>query len=294
MVEIKKCLVCGSESFFPILQCVDHSVSKETFGIIQCNSCSFKVTSPRPLNNELGAYYKSEDYVSHNNSNTGIINKLYQLVKKRALKTKFGIVRSYVSRGTILDYGCGTGSFLSVCKKNGWETFGIEPDDGARKLACTETVNLFQDKTTLLRLVPEQKFEVISLWHVLEHVTDITETLQFFKSKLQKEGILFVAVPNVISYDACHYKENWAAYDVPRHLYHFEKKTIKALVEPFGFQLRETIPMKFDSFYVSILSEKYKSGKVDIIKGLLLGLKSNLWANSSDKFSSTIYVFSHK
>lgn len=294
MLTLEKCLVCGSNQFEPFLVCKDHTVSKEDFNIVSCKACGFKFTNPRPDNSVIGEYYKAEEYISHTNTNKGVVNKLYHMVRSRTLKKKLSLIKSYVPRGTILDYGCGTGMFLAVCKKAGWKTYGMEPDDNARKIASQTNTNLFSDKSKIQTYITDTKFNVITLWHVLEHVTDMDETLSFFKHRLAKDGILVIAVPNHISYDAQYYKEHWAAYDVPRHLYHFEKKSMKTLLENNGFLLRETLPMKFDSFYVSMLSEKYKTGGTNLIKAFLVGLRSNLKANSSDKFSSTIYVFTHK
>jgi len=294
MLTIEKCLVCGSNQFEPFLVCRDYTVSQENFNIVSCKSCGFKFTNPRPENAVLGSYYKAESYVSHTNSKKGIVNKLYHMVRSYTLKQKIKLVSSYVSRGTILDYGCGTGMFLSECKKAGWETFGMEPDDNARKIASEQNLNLFADKNTLQLHIAEKEFDAITLWHVLEHVTDMYNTLAFFKHKLKSNGVLIIAVPNHVSYDAEYYKEYWAAYDVPRHLHHFELKSMKSLLENSGFQLIETKPMKFDSFYVSMLSEKYKTGSVNLAKAFRIGLQSNMRAKDSSSYSSTIYIFQHK
>ncbi len=294
MLTIEKCLVCGSNQFEPFLQCKDYTVSQESFNVVSCKSCGFNFTSPRPDNSVLGNYYKAESYVSHTNSKKGIVNRLYHIVRNYTLAKKVKLISSYVSRGTILDYGCGTGMFLGACKNAGWETFGLEPDDDARKIASEQNLNLFSDKIKIQTHVAEKQFDAITLWHVLEHVTDMPETLAFFKQKLKTNGVLIIAVPNHVSYDAQYYKEHWAAYDVPRHLHHFELKSMKALLDNGGFQLIETKPMKFDSFYVSMLSEKYKTGTVNLVKAFLTGLKSNLKAKDTSSYSSTIYIFKHK
>ncbi len=294
MLTLKKCLVCGSTQFEPFLVCKDHTVSKEDFNIVSCKSCGFKFTNPRPDDSVIGDYYKAESYVSHTNTKKGIINRLYHFVRNYTLKKKVALVSSYVSRGTILDYGCGTGMFLGACKKAGWKTYGMEPDDDARKIASELGLNLFSDKRRINTYITDTKFSAITLWHVLEHVTDMCDTLSFFKTHLDKDGVLIIAVPNHVSYDAKHYKENWAAYDVPRHLHHFELKSMKTLLENNGFSLRETLPMKFDSFYVAMLSEKYKTGSINLFKAFFTGLRSNLKAKATSDFSSTIYVFGHK
>ena len=291
MLILENCLVCGSTHFDPFLLCKDYTVSQEKFSIVSCKNCGFKFTNPRPDNSVLGNYYKAESYVSHTNSKKGIVNKLYHAVRSYTLKSKVQLIEEFVSRGTILDYGCGTGMFLSAIKNSGWETYGIEPDDDARKIATESGANVFSDKIKLEPSIKDKSFNAITLWHVLEHVTDMHETLTFFKTKINKGGVLIIAVPNHISYDANYYKEHWAAYDVPRHLHHFELKSMKDLVEKAGFILQETKPMKFDSFYVSMLSEKYKTGSVNLFKAFWIGLQSNLKAKNSSEYSSTIYIF---
>ena len=194
----------------------------------------------------------------------------------------------------MLDYGCGTGMFLNVCKNDGWETYGMEPDDNARKTSIEKGLDVFSDKNMVSDRIADKKFNAITLWHVLEHVTDMEATLSFFKSKLNNDGVLIIAVPNHVSYDAQYYKEFWAAYDVPRHLHHFDINSMTSLVEKAGFKFQESKPMKFDSFYVSMLSEKYKTGAVNLVKAFLVGLTSNFKAKDTHSYSSTIYIFKHK
>lgn len=293
MLTLEKCLVCGSNQFEPFLNCKDYTVSQETFNIVSCKNCGFKFTNPRPEDSVIGNYYKAESYVSHTNTKKGLINKLYHAVRSYTLKKKVGMINSYVSRGTILDYGCGTGMFLKACQENGWEAFGMEPDDSARKIASEQGLTLFSDKGRIQTYITDKQFSAITLWHVLEHVTDMNETLSFFKAKLKKDGVLVIAVPNHVSYDAKYYKEFWAAYDVPRHIHHFDVKSMSSLLKNSGFQLVKTKGMKFDSFYVSMLSEKYKTGSMNLFKAFLIGLKSNFKAKDLTEYSSTIYVFKH-
>lgn len=293
MLTLDKCPVCGSNQFEPFLVCKDYTVSKQDFPIVSCKACGFKFTNPRPADNQIGAYYKSENYISHTNTKKGIVNKLYHLVRNITLKNKFKLTSEYVSRGTIMDYGCGTGMFLNYCKEQGWEAYGMEPDDEARKLAIEHGLSLFSDKQTIETHLPDKQFDVITLWHVLEHVTDLQETLAFFKKHLSSSGVLIIAVPNHVSYDAAYYKEYWAAYDVPRHIYHFDISSMSKLMGSAGFDLKKSLPMKYDSFYVSMLSEKHKTGSTNLIKAFWIGLMSNLKAKDSNHYSSTIYVFKH-
>jgi SAM-dependent methyltransferase len=292
MHQIDICLVCGSNQFEPFLVCKDYTVSKEEFSIVNCKSCGFKFTNPRPEDSVIGNYYKSESYVSHSNTKKGLVNRLYHMVRSHTLGKKLKLVSSYVSRGTILDYGCGTGMFLSVCQQDGWKCFGMEPDADARALAKEQNLQqVFGDKADLSQAAPAQKFNAITLWHVLEHVTDMSETLAFFKSRLTADGVLMIAVPNYTSYDAKFYGRFWAAYDVPRHLYHFSISSISPLLQNAGFKLVDAKPMKFDSFYVSMLSEKYKSGRPGLFASFFVGLSSNLKASRATEYSSVIYIF---
>lgn len=291
MLQLNNCPVCNSTSFANDLNCKDYTVSNENFQLVTCNSCHFKFTNPRPDDSVLGSYYKSEDYISHSNTKKGIISKLYHSVRNYTLQKKIALVRKHVPVGTILDYGCGTGMFLNVCQQNNWKAYGMEPDSGAKKIASGMGLKVASDKAELLSVTGNTKFDAITLWHVLEHVTDLDETLNFFKDFLSVSGVLIIAVPNYTSFDAQHYKETWAAYDVPRHLYHFEIKTISQLLSRFSFKLVETQPMKFDSFYVSMLSEKYKTGSINYFKAFITGLKSNLKTKSASDYSSVIYVF---
>lgn len=287
MLVIDKCPVCGSQSFEPFITCKDYTVSQESFDIVSCVSCRFKFTNPRPDNSSIGKYYKSEDYVSHSDTKKGLINKLYHAVRSRTLKQKLKLISGYVSRGTILDYGCGTGMFLKACQDAGWNSFGFEPDNEARQISKNKGLRVENGIDSL----KQNKYDIITLWHVLEHVTDLDETLSFFSNSISDKGRLVIAVPNHISFDGKFYKEFWAGYDVPRHIYHFEPRTTERLLAKFRFQLTETKPMKFDSYYVSLLSEKYKTGTMNYISAFLNGFKSNTKAHSAADYSSVIYIF---
>ncbi|MDI1353996.1 MAG: class I SAM-dependent methyltransferase [bacterium] len=291
MYNYTNCPVCKSQTFSDFLNCEDYTVSHEKFNIVSCDACGFKFTNPLPDIEKLGSYYKSEEYISHSDTTKGLISKLYHLVRKRTIKAKLEIVSSHVSRGTLLDYGCGTGAFLDAARQSGWKTFGLEPDSGARKMAFESGLNVSGDKEVLQQKTRDHKFNAITLWHVLEHVTDLEETLSFFKNKLNREGALIVAVPNHKSFDALHYGNNWAAYDVPRHLYHFDKDSLEKLMSTAGFRLVKMYPMKYDSFYVSMLSEKHKNGSINYLKAFFIGLRSNMKAKQASEYSSVIYVF---
>jgi 2-polyprenyl-3-methyl-5-hydroxy-6-metoxy-1,4-benzoquinol methylase len=290
MEKVEACPICNSTAFTPYLVCTDNTVSKETFSIVQCASCAFKFTNPRPHSSKIGKYYQSEDYVSHSNTNKGFVNSTYQLIRQYTLLKKLQLLSKFFKQGSMLDIGCGTGEFLNTCKKAKWNTTGIEPDSGARNRAIKKYALTVHDESELTN-IPNERFEVITLWHVLEHVPALNERVLELKRLIKPNGVIVVAVPNCNSLDAAIYKEHWAAYDVPRHLYHFAPNNMEQLFLKHGMQVFQIMPMLFDSFYVALLSEKIKSGNTNIINALWNGLRSNLSAIQSRKtYSSQIYL----
>jgi 2-polyprenyl-3-methyl-5-hydroxy-6-metoxy-1,4-benzoquinol methylase len=291
--RIEQCPVCNKEEFKNFLVVTDNSVSKESFVIVECENCSFKFTNPRPNAKSIGSYYESEEYISHSNIKTGIINRAYHVVRSITTKQKVELINRYApAKGSILDYGCGTGVFIKACKKDGWEIRGVEPSEKAREVAISETGELIASD---LSEIQGEKFEIITLWHVLEHIHDLNETMNELVEMLSDEGTLIIAVPNADSHDAELYKENWAAYDVPRHLYHFTQPTMKRLLKKHKLNLQEVLPMKFDAYYVSMLSEKHKEGKTKMINSVMNGYKSNSYAKQNgNDYSSLIFIAKKK
>jgi 2-polyprenyl-3-methyl-5-hydroxy-6-metoxy-1,4-benzoquinol methylase len=290
-VHYTNCPVCGSTDINPLLTVKDHSVSGDDFVIWQCSNCSLRFTQDVPDEASIGSYYQSTDYISHSNTNKGLINQLYQKVRNYTLDQKANlIIGQTVKQGKILDLGAGIGAFLNTMKGRGWEITGIEPDQGARQQAK----NLFnielQEANALEQLSPSS-FDAITLWHVLEHVHQLHAYVEQLKVLLKPNGKLFIAVPNYQSLDSTVYKLYWAAYDVPRHLYHFTPKAVDILMQKHGLKVTAKKPMWFDSFYISLLSSKYKNGKTKWIGAGMAGLRSNFnaWFNK-DKCSSLIYI----
>ena len=267
------------------LKTKDYSISQEDFQLLLNEELDMLVTSPQPEN--LEKYYKSETYISHTDSKKTLIDKLYQIVKRYSLKKKVSLLNSFLtSEKTLLDIGAGTGDFLVAAKKQDWKAQGIEPNSFARNKANEKGVVLFTD----LKEVANKKFDVITLWHVLEHLPDLENQIKTIVSLLKEKGTLVIAVPNFKSYDANYYGNFWAAFDVPRHLWHFSRNSIERIFANHKMQLLKTKPMLFDSFYVSLLSEKYKSGKQNFIRAFWIGLKSNIRANRSKEYASHIYI----
>jgi len=265
----------------------DYSVSGETFDLYYDETLDMLITHPQPSLENLGKYYESEDYISHTDNKRSLFEKLYHFIKNIALKNKLNLINSLQpQKGRILDIGAGTGDFLLVAKNNGWQTIGVEPSEKAKEIAKNKGVS-FVDQTSELE---NHSFDVISMWHVLEHVPDLDQQIKELKRLLKPTGTLIIAVPNFKSFDAKHYGKFWAAYDVPIHFWHFSKTAIKMLFEKETMQLEKILPMKFDSFYVSLLSEKYKSGKMNFVKAFFIGLQSNWKARQNFEYSSHIYI----
>ena len=265
----------------------DYSVSKETFSLLYNKEYDILKTEPTPSLDVLGKYYESDDYISHTDSKRSLFEKLYHFVKVRAIKSKVALVTNEnKSKGNLLDIGAGTGDFLNEANKQGWTTLGYEPNNSAKILAENKGV-VFTDDIFVL---PNASFDVITMWHVLEHVPNLEEYIANLKRLLKPSGTIIIAVPNYKSFDAKYYGRFWAAYDVPRHLWHFSKSSIKRLFSDHDLKLFHVKPMWFDSFYVSMLSEKYKTGKMSLIKGGLVGLRSNVSGIFKKEFSSHIYI----
>lgn len=293
METLKNCPACGEKKSTHFLQAKDYTVSQNTFDIVQCASCNLLFTNPRPEAAQAGYFYKSENYISHSNTQKGFVNKLYHAVRNITLKQKTRLIQED-QKGTknLLDVGCGNGHFLQACQQSGWNIFGMEldPDTAARAAALTQ-----QSIYPNLQAIPkESTFDMITLWHVLEHVYDLDDYFLFFKSRINLGGKLLLALPNSKSYDANYFKEYWAAYDVPRHIYHFSPETIQSVAQKHGFKIKKQRGQIFDSFYIALLSHEYKTGNKKLVASFLIGLWSNALAYfKTGNYSSNIYIFEH-
>jgi len=278
----------------PLLEVKDHSVSGETFQLIVNETYGFLETSPQPTKDQLSEYYKTEDYISHTDSKRNLFEKAYHLVRNISLKRKITLINSFnYEEKKLLDIGCGTGDFLKAAQDNNWYVSGIEPNHSARDIANKKTNNSVFN-TEKLQQFKERSFDVITLWHVLEHLPNLEEQIITLTKLLKANGTLIIAVPNFNCFDANYYKDFWAAYDVPRHLWHFNQKSITSLFERKNMTVVKTLPMKFDAYYVSLLSEKYKTGFMNPLKAFWIGFRSNLKARRSNEHSSIIYILKNK
>ena len=279
-----------------MFECKDHLVTNEVFSVFKCPECGFAFTQDFPAESEIGIYYDDPEYISHTDSHKGIINSLYHQARKIALRSKTGFVSKYApaSTGTLLDIGCGTGYFLNAMRQKKWVVTGIEKSEQTRIYAHDKFGLNIQDSDYLFD-IPANTKDVITLWHVLEHLEKLNETMESLHRILKDNGTLFIALPNKESADACYYKENWAAYDVPRHLWHFSPADFELFANKHNFELIRTKGMPFDPFYISMLSEKNNGSKTSSISGLFKGgwffLQSLFNLN---KNSSLVYILKKK
>jgi len=285
--QVSVCPICGEKDFTKQLETLDYTTTRESFVIQRCDRCSLLLTNPRPSIDTIGKYYQSDKYISHTGGGDSLLDNIYRAVRSRTLKSKLRLINKYQSKFNLLDYGCGTGEFLATCKDAGWTVSGVEPSDEAR-------AKVRKDISVVSELAKvDTQVNAITMWHVLEHVHELTETLARLKSLLTNNGTIFIGVPNPESYDARYYKSFWAGYDVPRHLWHFNKENIKTLLTRHNLRLQAIHPMKFDAFYVSLLSEGYKHPGKSLtskaVSAFTRGMFSNFKAGR-DNHSSLIYI----
>ena len=295
-LTIKVCPVCGGTHIEPAMTCIDHYASGEAFPLCRCRDCGFLFTQDFPVEAEIGRYYETPDYISHSDTKKGLMNRVYHWVRSYMLGRKARLVAREAHRktGRLLDIGTGTGYFADAMKRRGWDVEAVEKNAQARGFA-KEHFRLEVRPDTELQDFAPGSFDVITLWHVMEHLEHLNETWDILDNLLAERGVLIVAVPNCSSYDAKKYGAQWAAYDVPRHLWHFSPATIRQLGAKHGFVLATHLPMPFDAFYVSMLSEKYIGHSLTFFRGMLSGLLA--WFSAlgrKEQSSSMIYVFRKK
>ena len=288
-----KCPWCGSEKAQINLWLKDEFLSKEDFHICECLNCGLSYTMPRPDKEKIGEYYKSEEYYSHQENKKGFIPRLYESVKKVNLKHKYKLATQGMSVGKMLDIGCGVGDFLHTAEEQGWACTGVEPSEDAKSIAKTR-IKADIINSEALENIPDESFDVITMWHVLEHVDDLKWQIEQLYRLTKTGGRIVIAVPNYKSYDGQYYKELWAAYDVPRHLNHFNRNTLTKMFKSQGLNLIRTDKLIWDAYYISYMSEQYKHHSLPLIRGAIRGCISNCHARRSGEWSSMVYIFEKK
>lgn len=292
MIKRDCCPVCKSEKLHHFLSTKDYFLTKEEFDLLKCQKCGVLLTDPFPDEAESSAYYESENYLSHQRNSFSVFSLLYQLIKRINIMNKYIYATKGLIKGKVLDIGCGIGDFLSYCESRNWTVVGIEPNLHARALAQEKIGQFVYDQKDAQKL-EDGSFQLITMWHVLEHVQHLSKQMADLDRLLSKNGKLVIALPNFESYDAKHYHSYWAAYDVPRHLYHFDRSAIITLFNNYSFKLVDESPMRWDAYYVSLLSEKYMEnhGIFGALRALLFASVSNFKAFFSNNSSSIMYTF---
>ena len=292
------CPCCGSTAIAKVMTCKDYTVSAERFDIWECTDCTLRFTQHVPTQDSIGPYYKSDAYISHTDSEKGLVNKLYKFARSYTLNWKMNLVKGRVGKGLstgfLLDIGTGTGAFLHKAFQSGWSVTGLEPDEGARQI-CYDKYKLQPEPPSKLFELETGKYDAITMWHVLEHVHQLHEYMVEINRVLKPAGVAFIALPNYTSKDAEHYQEYWAAYDVPRHLYHFSPEAMNQLADQHGLVVESASPMWLDAFYIAMLSEGYKKGKSNLGTAIVNGLRSNVHAMRNKMIcSSLVYIIRKK
>lgn len=292
-IEIQNCPCCKGKELKAYLQVKDHLLSKETFSLKQCVNCTFVFTANPPSEEASGKYYESDDYIEHSDTKSGLINRIYHIARQRMLSKKHRMISKTQKSGSrLLDIGSASGYFLSFMKSKGFQVEGVEISEKARALCLS--------KFEIEASTPDQfsqggvlgTFNAITMWHVLEHVYPLSEYLIQIHKQLAENGRVYIAVPNHTSFDAQQYKSDWAAYDVPRHLWHFNPKSFETLIHRHDFELEEMLRLPLDSFYISLVSEQYKNDHTRFsLKALVNGFRSWLKSlSSAGNCSSIVYI----
>ena len=285
--KLEECPSCKHSKFSNHIICKDYTVSGESFALMKCDECGLIITNPRPDSDNIGRYYNDSNYISHTNKANSPINAIYKAVRSITLTQKKDLIKKYSKGTNLLDFGCGAGVFVDYMLKQQYSVEGYEPHPNTAETAASLTNTRIYSE---LKQLKKAKYNVITAWHVLEHVHDLKDTLVTLRKSLTTDGVLFIAVPNHQSYDASYYKEYWAAYDVPKHLYHFDQSSLQILAKKCKLKVVDVHPMKFDSYYVSLLSEKNKNDKANYFAALRTGFISNQKAKQTGEYSSLIYV----
>lgn len=267
------------------LKLIDNLVSREEFQLVWNQDYQCYETSPLP--EKLEKYYESEDYISHTDDSETLISRIYQRAKRINLRHKLKLAARYCEGpGVIMDIGAGTGDFVKYAQDRGWEAYGVEPNETARERAHAKGVAVYSN----ISVQQEAVYDAVTMWHVLEHLPDLEDQIRAISQTLKPGGTLILAVPNYKSLDAKYYKSNWAAYDVPRHVWHFSRGSIESIFKRHGYELQAMKPLWLDAFYISWLSETYKRNRLAPISGAFMGMASNLYGLFRREFSSHVYI----
>ena len=290
--SINRCPVCGHSSFKHFLNVPDWLVSKEVFELQQCEQCQFVFTANAPLEKDAGPYYNSEEYVEHSDTSSGLIYSVYHVARRAMLHYKYIKIKRLHAGKKLLDVGSGSGYFLNFMKKKGYNVTGVEISKKAVAL-CKKNFGIkAHSPSEFLEEKLDTDYDIISLWHVFEHVYSYDAYFELFSKSLNNNGYLILALPNCDSQDARMNKSYWGAYDTPRHIWHFTSKTIELFAMGRGFKMIKKHRMPLDPFFNVMVSDSYKDKFTFLPLTLLKGLYSYIISLLNiEKSSSIIYIF---
>jgi len=252
-MENVDCIICNSTINSPYIEVLDR-FSCKSFQIVKCE-CGFKFLSPRPKFSGITYYYENDDYDPHRLENKSIFHTVYGWVQKIALRWKFKHISKFIRSGNLLDIGGGGGRFCSYFKSKGWRVSLQDNSSKARFLAQEADIETY----TLLSEIQSQQFDLITMWHSLEHIHAIDALFQNVNRLTSDDGFLVVAVPNINAPERKFLGKDWAPWDAPRHLYHFNYAQLSKLLRKYGWKIEFSMPMIQDTPYNILLSLNIKS-----------------------------------
>lgn len=273
----------------------DHGISQEDFRIVECSDCKFRFTQNPPDESVIGPYYETSKYISHSADSTTLINRVYYAVRDNMLAQKYKLIRQYTDGKNFIDIGCGLGYFLNYIKQKNNTVFGIEKSESTAAIVRDKFNITVESPEFFLENKIEKKYDVVSMWHVLEHLYNPKNYISSIQKIIHDQSIIIIALPNHQSWDGRHYKEYWAGYDVPRHLWHFDASSINTLMSDLGFRCINMHRLPYDAFYVSLLSERYRGNFLSTIRAMFAGVISSIksWMDVKQT-SSIIYIYKKK
>jgi 2-polyprenyl-3-methyl-5-hydroxy-6-metoxy-1,4-benzoquinol methylase len=284
------CPLCGSPKTRFAFSCPDHLVTGEEFPLHQCNDCQFLYSGRLPSEADAQKYYDSPSYTPHATDRKNLMMRTIGFCRtfiRQPIKRTWVRKWSKKRMGTLIDIGSGTGEFAVFMQKSGWAVTCIEPNQDARNFCASQGLTVFD--TDRVPTLPDHSFNVVTLWHVLEHVYDIHGTMQTIRRLLQPDGTAFIALPNYSSKEASWYGRMWTGYEMPRHPSHFSPATFAHLASMYDMEIVALRPFVLDAFYLSILSEQHRKGW--FISALFHGLASAIVGLLQPKLaSSVLYV----
>jgi SAM-dependent methyltransferase len=237
---ISSCQICNNNDHSSFMAVKDH-LQRNKFHLIECNSCGLVSIHPIPSDQKLSEYYRKEYYAL---PEKGIVGYLERKLNEAVFRTDLKHIERHSKRGKLLDIGSGNGYFLKFAKENNWQTLGVEMSPDASKYAREQKLEILNNSIEDVHL-PKNEFEVITMFNVLEHMTNLNSILKKVRDSLKPNGLLVIEVPNIESLQKKVFKNYWCHLDVPRHIFHFKRKSFLRLVGKSGFNVVDEFSVPF-------------------------------------------------